>query len=161
VASDLGHPKLPQGLPNPIPFHLIWGNDATKSIDKEIFVNGEHSKYVEFWKMGGGCAMMKLMPKSLVHMWLIRKTSLSCCQILCPFKIQPFWNVFGLPAIGGLITCKVPFPPLLMLILKTELSFHIMVLGSMHGWVNQFTTKPKFFFIQKNGQILEITTSLH
>ncbi len=105
--------------------------------------------------------MMKLMPKSLVHMWLIRKTSLSCCQILCPFKIQPFWNVFGLPAIGGLITCKVPFPPLLMLILKTELSFHIMVLRSMHGWVNQFTTKPKFFFIQKNGQILEITTSLH
>jgi hypothetical protein len=52
--DDLGYPKLPQGLPNPIPFHLIWGNDATKSIDKERNVNGELSKYVEFWKMGGG-----------------------------------------------------------------------------------------------------------
>jgi hypothetical protein len=53
--DDLGHPKLPQGLPNLIPFCLIWGNDATKSIDKEKFVNGGLFKYVEFWKMGGLC----------------------------------------------------------------------------------------------------------
>ncbi len=34
-------------------------------------------------------------------------------------------------------------------------------LGSMHGWVDQFATKPKSLFIQKNGQNLEITISLH
>jgi hypothetical protein len=44
--------KLPQRLPNPIPFCPIWGNDATKSIGEENFINGGLSKYVEFWKMG-------------------------------------------------------------------------------------------------------------
>jgi len=36
-----------------------------------------------------------------------------------------------------------------------------MTIGSIHGWVDQFATKPKSLFIQKNSQILEITTSLH
>ncbi len=48
--DDLGHPKLPQGFPNLIPFHLIWKNDATKSIN-----NDEFSKYVEFLKSIGMC----------------------------------------------------------------------------------------------------------
>jgi hypothetical protein len=51
--DNLGHPKPPQGFWNPIPFRLIWGNDATKSIDKEKIINGGLFKYVEFWKMGG------------------------------------------------------------------------------------------------------------
>jgi hypothetical protein len=46
--DDLGHPKLPQGLPTPIPFHLIWGIDPTKSINKEKIINDGFSKYVEF-----------------------------------------------------------------------------------------------------------------
>ncbi len=58
----------------------------------------------------------------MVPMWFIGKTFLSC-QILCPFKIQPSWKVFGL-----LVMCKVPFLPLLMLILKTPLLFHIVVI---------------------------------
>jgi len=33
-------------------FCLIWENDATKSIEKEKFINGRLSKYVEFWRMG-------------------------------------------------------------------------------------------------------------
>jgi hypothetical protein len=53
---------------------------------------------------------------------------LSCCQILCPLKIQPFWKVFGLPLIRGVIMCKVPFLPLLMLVVKTSLLLHIVVL---------------------------------
>jgi hypothetical protein len=44
--------KLPQGLPNPIPFRPIWGNDAIKSIEKQKFINDGLSKYVEFWRMG-------------------------------------------------------------------------------------------------------------
>jgi hypothetical protein len=37
---------------DPVHFYPIWGNDATKSIDKEKFINDKFSKYVEFWKMG-------------------------------------------------------------------------------------------------------------
>ncbi len=98
--------------------------------------------FLNMWSFGrwggrGGGSKNETYAKILVHMWLIIKTSLSCCQILCPFKIQPYWKVFGLPTIGGLIMCKVPFLALLMLILKTQLSLHIMVLGSiMVGWTN-------------------------
>jgi len=31
----------------------------------------------------------------------------------------------------------------------------------MHGWVDRFEIEPKSLFIQKNGQNLEITTSLN
>jgi hypothetical protein len=51
--------------------------------------------------------------------WIIGKTSLSCCQNLCQFKVHPSCKVFGLQAIVDLIMCEVPFLPLLMLILKT------------------------------------------
>jgi len=33
--------------------------------------------------------------------------------------------------------------------------------GLMHGWVDQFATQLEVFFTKKNGQIWEITTSLH
>jgi hypothetical protein len=33
--------------------------------------------------------------------------------------------------------------------------------GTMHKWVDQFAIEPKFLFTQNNGQILEITISLH
>ncbi len=51
--------------------------------------------------------------------WIIGKTSLSYCQNLCQFKVHPSCKVFGLQAIANSIMCKVPFLPLLMLILKT------------------------------------------
>jgi hypothetical protein len=35
------------------------------------------------------------------------------------------------------------------------------LVGLMHGWVDQFATKPKSLFTQKSRQILEITISLH
>ncbi len=40
-------------------------------------------------------------------------------------------------------------------------TFRNVNLESMHGWVDQFATKSKSLFIQKNGQNLEITISLH
>jgi hypothetical protein len=53
--------------------------------------------FLNMWNFGRwGCERMKRMPKSLVRTWFIGKTSLSCYQIFCPFKIQPFWKVFGL-----------------------------------------------------------------
>jgi len=50
--DDLGCPKLPQGFPNLVFFHLIWENDATKLIEKENIINNGLFKYVVFWKMG-------------------------------------------------------------------------------------------------------------
>jgi len=70
---------------------------------------------------------MKLVLERLVHMCITRKMSLSC-QIICQLKIQPFWKVFGLQEIESLITCEVLFLPLVMFILKTLLSLHIVVL---------------------------------
>jgi hypothetical protein len=53
----------------------------------------------------------------------------------CQLKIQPYWKVFGLRTIGDLIMCEVPSLPLLMLILKTHLLFHIVVLKTWdHHW---------------------------
>jgi hypothetical protein len=51
LVDNLGDSKLPHGLPNLIPFHPIWGNDTTKSIEKEKLINNGLFKYVEFWKM--------------------------------------------------------------------------------------------------------------
>jgi hypothetical protein len=48
---DQGRPKLLSGIPKPVPFHPIWGNDASKSVDKERFINNGISKYLKFWKL--------------------------------------------------------------------------------------------------------------
>jgi hypothetical protein len=47
-----GSPKLPIEVPNPIPYCLIWGQDAVRSWERENFINARLSKYVEFWKQG-------------------------------------------------------------------------------------------------------------
>jgi len=43
-----GSPKLPIKIPSPIPYHLIWGNDAFKSLKREKIINVGLFKYVEF-----------------------------------------------------------------------------------------------------------------
>ncbi len=40
------------GVPNPIPFHSIWGIDELRAYEKERFISSRISKYVEFWKLG-------------------------------------------------------------------------------------------------------------
>jgi hypothetical protein len=47
-----GLPKLPTKVPSPIPYHLIWDNDAFKSMKREKFINVGLFKYVEFQKQG-------------------------------------------------------------------------------------------------------------
>ncbi len=49
--NNQGCPKLQSGVPNLVPFHCIWGNDASKSIEKEKFISNGISKYLEFWKL--------------------------------------------------------------------------------------------------------------
>ncbi len=48
--NDQGCPKLPNGIPKLVPFYPIWRNDASKLVEKEEFINGGISKYLEFWK---------------------------------------------------------------------------------------------------------------
>jgi hypothetical protein len=45
-------PKLLSKVPKLVPFHLIWGNYALRSIEKDKFTNIGILKYVEFWKLG-------------------------------------------------------------------------------------------------------------
>jgi len=45
-----GSPKLPIGVPNPIPYCPIWGHDALRSMEKEKFINVRLFKYVESGK---------------------------------------------------------------------------------------------------------------
>jgi hypothetical protein len=45
-----GSLKLFIGVPSLVPYNLIWGNDALKSMEKEKFISVGLSKYVEFWK---------------------------------------------------------------------------------------------------------------
>jgi hypothetical protein len=109
-AVELGHPKLLQGLPNHVPFCPIWGNDATKSIDKAKMINNRLLKYVEFWKMGmckDEIYVMKL--HSYVAYW---ENILKFLSNPLPLQNSTLLEGFRLPAIGGLIMCKVPIPPI-------------------------------------------------
>jgi hypothetical protein len=54
VRTDLaiaGRPKFLVGVPKPVPFHPIWGEDASKFVEREKFIKGGISKYLEFWKL--------------------------------------------------------------------------------------------------------------
>jgi len=46
-------PKLLSKVPKLVPFHLIWGNDALRSIEKDKFTN---SGILSMWSFGSwGC----------------------------------------------------------------------------------------------------------
>jgi hypothetical protein len=47
-----GSLKLCTKVPCPIPYHLICGNDVSRSAQKEKFISARLSKYVDFWKVG-------------------------------------------------------------------------------------------------------------
>jgi hypothetical protein len=39
-------------VPSPIPYHPIWGNDASRFMEREKFISVGLSKYVDVWKVG-------------------------------------------------------------------------------------------------------------
>jgi hypothetical protein len=43
---------LPTKVPSLIPYCPIWGNDASKSVEREKFINYRLSKYLDFQKVG-------------------------------------------------------------------------------------------------------------
>jgi hypothetical protein len=50
--DGIGQPKLSMGVPNPIPFCLIWGNDKLRASEKKRFINNKILKYIQFWNLG-------------------------------------------------------------------------------------------------------------
>jgi hypothetical protein len=44
--------KIASGVPNFVPFCLIWGNDELKACEKERFISSEILKYIAFYKLG-------------------------------------------------------------------------------------------------------------
>ncbi len=51
-ANPDGSPKLPNVVPNPILYRTIWGNDASRLMEREKFISSGLSKYVDFGKVG-------------------------------------------------------------------------------------------------------------
>jgi len=49
--DDEGCPKLLNGIPKPVPFCPIWGNDTSKLMEKDFFFNNGTLKYLELWKL--------------------------------------------------------------------------------------------------------------
>jgi len=50
-SNDQSHFKLLSGILKHVPLQSIWGNDVSKSVEKERFINSGISKYLEFWKL--------------------------------------------------------------------------------------------------------------
>ncbi len=69
--NNQGCPKLPSGIPKPIPFRPIWGNDASKSIKKKKLINNDISKYLEFWKLN--IVKNEMYPKAMpnIEYWKV------------------------------------------------------------------------------------------
>jgi hypothetical protein len=47
----VGQPKLQVAVPRPVPFYPIWGEDASKFVEREKFIKGGIYKYLEVWKL--------------------------------------------------------------------------------------------------------------
>ncbi len=63
-------PKLPIRIPNPILCRPIWGNDASKSMEKEKFISFGLSKYMDFQKAGNAqSSTYEMKMKPYVEYW--------------------------------------------------------------------------------------------
>ncbi len=85
-------PRLPIRVPSPILYRPIWGNDASKSMERENFISFGLSKYMDFLKLGivqSSTYEMKMKPhveywEDLLH--LSRPLSLQSTTLL-----EGFW----------------------------------------------------------------------
>jgi hypothetical protein len=51
-ANPDGSPNLPIGVPNLVQYHPIWGDDASRLVERIFFISSKPFKYVDFWKVG-------------------------------------------------------------------------------------------------------------
>jgi hypothetical protein len=69
-ANPNGSPKLPTRVISPILHHPIWGNDASRSVEREKFISFGLSKYMDFWKVGiAQSSTYAMKMKSYVEYW--------------------------------------------------------------------------------------------
>jgi len=47
-----GSPKLHVRVPSLVLYCPIWGNDASRLVERKKFISSRLSKYVNFWKVG-------------------------------------------------------------------------------------------------------------
>jgi hypothetical protein len=65
-----GSPKLPTRVPSLVLYYLIWGNDASRSMEKEKFISFGLYKYVDFWKVGiAQSSTYEMKMKPYVEYW--------------------------------------------------------------------------------------------
>jgi hypothetical protein len=102
--GNQGHPKLPSGVPKCVPFCPIWGNDASKSIEKGKIINSGISKYLKFWKLNIVRDEMyaKAMGPCIEYWEGILKCLLKPLPKQSHILLEGFWHL----AIGRLIMCN-------------------------------------------------------
>jgi len=50
--NPYGSPKLLIKVLSHVLYRPIWGNDASRLVEREKFISSKLSKYVDFWKVG-------------------------------------------------------------------------------------------------------------
>jgi hypothetical protein len=123
--DNQGRPKLPSGVSKHVPFCPIWGNDASKSIEKEKIINSDTPKYLKFWKLN--IVRDEMYAKAMgpyIEYW---ECILKCLSKPLPKQshilLEDFWHL----AIGRLIMCNSLFQlHLLLKIRNIQLSLYIV-----------------------------------
>jgi hypothetical protein len=69
-ANPNGSPKLPTKIPSLAPYHPVWGNDVSRSLEREKFISVRLSKYMDFWKVGiAQSSTYEMKMKSYMEYW--------------------------------------------------------------------------------------------
>jgi hypothetical protein len=93
--------------PNLVLFHPIWGNDISKSLDKEKFITNGISKYLEIWKLN--IVRDEMYTKAMgpyIEYW---EGILNCLLKPLPKQSPILLEGCGHLAIGRLIMCDFIF----------------------------------------------------
>jgi hypothetical protein len=92
-------PNLPTRVPSLVLYCPIWGNDASRSVEREKFISFGLSKYVDFWKVGiAQSSTYEMKMKPYVEYWedvllhLSRPLPLQSTTLLEGFWLSSNWR---------------------------------------------------------------------
>jgi hypothetical protein len=101
-ANPDGSPKLPTSIPSLIPYCPIWGNDPSRSMERQKFISVGLSKYMDFQKVGiTQNATYEMKMKLYMEYW---EDILLHLSRLLPNQNAIFWRGSSLEIIGDLTT---------------------------------------------------------
>jgi hypothetical protein len=84
-ANQDDSPKLATRVPSLVLYYPIWGNDASRSMEREKFISFGLSKYMDFWKVG--IVQSPTYEMKMNYMWSTKKMFCCICQNHYRFKI--------------------------------------------------------------------------